>query len=176
MQLHFKKGRDGPSTLACVRPDGSRTWQRQPRGLPEHDLAHFAVESTLGLADGFFGLLARGHDLGDFAAPEIRRALPPETAWTEHVVGMVQTDLGSGLRRNADELNADLAGFFAGQSETCPRVLDTPQLDAIRRRLEGLLARWHTLPPGHTLTLVFLSNPPQPNATTTAVLHAPMVT
>ena len=60
MQIRLKKGRDGPDSLACVREDGTSTWRRIQRGLAFHDLAHYAVETELGLTEGFYGLVASG--------------------------------------------------------------------------------------------------------------------
>lgn len=52
MVIQLKKGRDGPSTLACVRSDGSRTWGKEHPFFPLHDLTHCAVESVLGVRSG----------------------------------------------------------------------------------------------------------------------------
>jgi hypothetical protein len=46
-----------------------------------HDLAHYAVETTLGPGQAFLGLVASGWDLGDFGSPEdtatVNARLPP---------------------------------------------------------------------------------------------------
>lgn len=64
---------DGSATLTCTRSDGSVTWQRQTgqQGLvfPAHDLTHLAVETTMGYARGFYGLIAADWEIADFAAP-----------------------------------------------------------------------------------------------------------
>ena len=51
VHVRLKKGRDGPDSLACVREDGTSTWRRIQRGLAFHDLAHYAVETELGIRD-----------------------------------------------------------------------------------------------------------------------------
>ena len=67
LQVRLKRLTDGSAALSCARADGSLIWQRQSgsRGVvfPAHDLTHFAVESTLGYAQGFFGLLLRAGSL-----------------------------------------------------------------------------------------------------------------
>ena len=66
--IRLTKRMDGGSVLRCVRADGSVTWQKQDRHaafFALHDLTHFAVESTLGFRDGFFGLVAQGWDIDD---------------------------------------------------------------------------------------------------------------
>jgi hypothetical protein len=62
--VRVTRGRDGKDRLSVDRPDRSSTWQLRPPGFGvAHDLTHLAVENVLGLADGFYGLLAAGWDL-----------------------------------------------------------------------------------------------------------------
>ena len=58
LTIEFKKTKDGRPSLACVRPDGTRTWARVHPFFPTHDLTHCAVESVLGFDQAFFGLVA----------------------------------------------------------------------------------------------------------------------
>jgi hypothetical protein len=87
MVIQLKKGRDGPATLACVRADGSRTWGKEHPFFPLHDLTHCAVESVLGFDQAFFGLIATGWNIDDFAKPgaSARRAL--ESRWWDLAPG-----------------------------------------------------------------------------------------
>ena len=57
LTIELKKTKDGRPSLACVRPDGTRTWARVHPFLPTHDLTHGAVESVLGFDQAFFGLV-----------------------------------------------------------------------------------------------------------------------
>src|SRR5438309_3304320 len=76
--IRIKKKSDGSAALSCLRADGSVTWQRQTgqqgRFFPLHDLTHYAVETVLGYARGFYGLVAEGWDLTDFGNPWPRRS------------------------------------------------------------------------------------------------------
>src|SRR5262245_66330979 len=68
LRVQLTKRTDGSVVLRCVRRDGSATWQRHEkhaRFFPFHDLRHFAVETTLGLGKGFYGLIADGWDIAD---------------------------------------------------------------------------------------------------------------
>src|SRR3954453_411272 len=71
--VRIKKKTDGAAALSCTRADGSITWQRQDgqvaRFFPLHDLTHFAVESTLGFRQAFYGLIESGWDISTFAEP-----------------------------------------------------------------------------------------------------------
>ncbi len=89
--IRIKKGTDGRTALSCTRPDGTTTWQRQHGGqaafFPKHDLTHYAVETTLGLRQGFYGLVSAGWDFSDFGSPWPRGKLPPEASVSEATVG-----------------------------------------------------------------------------------------
>lgn len=159
LTVRIKKKQDGSAALACVRADGSTTWQRQDgaRGgfFPIHDLTHFAVETELGLQRAFYGLVASGWDLEDFGAPWSRGPLPPEAAHAELIVGFFDTDRASGTRSTAAELNAHAATFVRANGGTLPPPLSDADLARIRERLADLLARWRATPPGDALELVF---------------------
>ncbi len=79
MKIQFKKGKD-KSTLHCIRKDGTATWSTIYQGMEIHDLAHFAVETELGFKKAFYGLLASGYAIQDFALPRAKRpkSLLPE--------------------------------------------------------------------------------------------------
>ena len=82
MRVQITKKADGSGVLRCVRADGSVTWQKQPDRhaafFALHDLTHFAVETTLGYRQGFFGLVAEGWDFEDTGGKGARGPLPPE--------------------------------------------------------------------------------------------------
>ncbi len=54
--------------IAICRDDGTRADTVFPKkGMLPHDAIHFFVESELGLSNGFWGLVAAGHDPGVLA-------------------------------------------------------------------------------------------------------------
>ena len=61
MQIRITKGRTDDH-IAIRRDDGSEVATRFPKKGPiPHDAVHLAVERALGLHDGFWGMVARGH-------------------------------------------------------------------------------------------------------------------
>jgi hypothetical protein len=60
LQINLKKISDEQASLNCRRADSTVTWSRVHPFYPRHDLSHFAVETVLGLRQGFFGLIAEG--------------------------------------------------------------------------------------------------------------------
>ena len=147
MKIRLKKGRDGPDSLACVREDGTSTWRRIQRGLAVHDLAHHAVESELGIADGFFALVAGGWSFEAFADAEERARIPPGAIWVEHLVNQFLTEAASGELCDDETFHANLA------KSSPPRKLAADEIARIRGTIAGHVARWRSLPPGETLEL-----------------------
>src|SRR5215467_451241 len=105
LKVRFTRGKDKKDVLSVVRADGSQSWQHQQPGIPVHDLTHFAVESTLQLKNGFYGLLAQGWDITRLVDKDVRSMLPLEGLWTEFVVGLVQTERLSPEPLSATEFN-----------------------------------------------------------------------
>ena len=134
--IQIKKKTDGSAALSCGRADGSVTWQRQEgtqgRFFPLHDLTHYAVETVLGYARGFYGMVA------------------------ELIVGFLDGERGEGAEWSAEEFNANAATYYAehGLSGACE--ISGEQLREIRRKRRELFARWAALPAGATLELPFI--------------------
>jgi hypothetical protein len=155
MQIRLKKGRDGPDSLACVREDGTSTWRRIQRGLAFHDLSHYAVETELGLSEGFYGLVASGWTFERFAAEEERSKIPPEATWVELVVNEFMTEAMCGALLDADAFHESLSKSGTKLGIAIPRRLGDEEVARIRGTIVALVARWKALAPSGTLELPF---------------------
>ena len=155
MTVKFARGKDKQDVLSVVREDGSQSWQHQQPGIPQHDLTHYAVESTLGLRDAFYGLLAQGWDIERLIDRDVRTILPPEGLWTEFVVGLVQTERLSPEPLSAAEFNEMLAKEKENHGLKFDRDLNDDQLGRIRETFVTIYSQWRALKPGESLTLPF---------------------
>lgn len=155
MRVQIKKGRDGRSTLTCVRADGSRTWHQVHPFFPVHDLTHFAVESVLGFRAAFFGLVASGWDLDAFADRARRARMPDEAVWAETIVGVLDLERGQQRMFDPSEFRDAVNAALAGQGRPPFRPLAAGELARIRTVRGGLRHRWLALAPGETLDLAF---------------------
>ncbi|MFN2636028.1 MAG: hypothetical protein ABR585_03250 [Gemmatimonadaceae bacterium] len=159
MVIRIKKGADGRTALSCDRPNGTTTWQRLQGGqatfFPRHDLTHYAVESVLGLGQGFFGLVADGWDLSDFGTPWPRGTLPSEANLVEMIVGFFDRERASGELGTADELNQHLASYAREHKISSPSPFSEADLDRVRQKRGELFRLWDELPPGQSLALPF---------------------
>ena len=162
LALRFTKHADGSSMLQCTRADGSVTAQRhagqQAAFFPVHDLTHFAVESELGFAGAFFGLVAAGWDIADTTGKGRRGPIPPDAMAVEYLVGALDLERAGSVEWTAESLNAHARAMAEKDGRPAPRELSDPDLDRVRAQIRSLLARWASIPPGGTLDLSFDSS------------------
>lgn len=166
LRIQLKRLTNGSATLSCARADGSVIWQRQAgsRGLvfPAHDLTHFAVETVLGYANGFYGLLAAGWEFGDFAAPWPRGPIPAEAREVELLVGLFEVERRMGSGWTAAQLQEQAKLYSASQKrgrEVAVRQLSDGDVDRVHNALQDLLGRWSATKPGEALELEFIAAP-----------------
>lgn len=159
--IRIKRARDGSAALTCVRDDGSVTWQRQLGSLgavfPPHDLTHFAVETALGYRRGFYGLIAEGWDIGDFASPWPRGVIPAEARQVELLVGLFETASRAGQAWSAAEFQEQGAIYCSVRQDVVMPALTDEDVDRVRVVRAEVLARWAETLPGATLELTFVS-------------------
>ena len=161
MVISFKKGKHQwkhkPDTLTCVRDDGSITWTHLHSGFVRHDFSHYVVETTLGLENAFFGLVAKGYDIPDFSEPKSTRPfeIPKEAIDIEPVVALLQADLLEYLHSTEGFRNTDRDGVFQSHSASLPINITDKQLEVMQQKLRRLLRRWQDLQPGQSMALQF---------------------
>lgn len=160
LTVRIKKKSDGEAALSCERSDGSVTWQRQEgqsgRFFPLHDLTHFAVESVLRFDSAFFGSIARGWDISDFAAPGAVNRFGDDALLAEMIVGFFDLERRTGELWDALVFNAQLSSLRAdrGMPPTTFHITGE-QIDAIRAKRAELFDAWHSTPAGEALVLSF---------------------
>ncbi len=146
--------------MTCTREDGSQTWTSLHPGMEDHDLAHFALESTLAWQEAFFGLVSKGHHVGDFELPRDKRPqalipanLPSQAKVAECVVGILQVQrLNSGQAEDVIEI---LKPVLEERSLSFPPELSQENLERAREKYYELLSQWAGLSPGETMHLEF---------------------
>ena len=154
IQLYKNTGK--PSILKCIREDKSETWSKLHPNTEYHDLAHIAVEKTLGYKDAFYGLVAKGVNIEDFELPEEKKPkalqganLPRASLVTEHLVNLL----------TIEQFNTGLIEDFIGQTRTILKENDLPYPDnlteetltTIRNEFTKLISEWKTIEGGEYL-------------------------
>jgi hypothetical protein len=152
LKIEIVKRADGAGLLRCTRSDGSVTWQKQPdrhaAHFTHHDLTHYAVETTLGYQQGFFGLVASGWNIEDTTGKGPRGPLPDEALEVESIVGLFDSERGSGAVWTAAEFAESAPRQFS-------RALDDLAICAIRAARADLFRRWEMVKTGAALALEF---------------------
>ncbi|MGE0480993.1 MAG: hypothetical protein AB7Q17_11030 [Phycisphaerae bacterium] len=164
MVIRLKRLENGV-VLTLLRDAAAPAVQRSGHGgfFAFHDLLHYAVETTLGLQQAFYGLMAAGRDFetfGDRSDPRYR-AMPAEALFAEQLVDVLARRLGDPARRDADlwelwvgEVNDESATVLAG-TEFADRRLERDELAEIARRFDVLAQRWAETPLGGHLELLW---------------------
>ena len=161
MMITIKKMANKPSVLTIVRNDNTITWSKLHRGLETHDLAHYAVESTLKFNKAFYGLINEGKTVADFELPKEQRPfdvkpenLYPEALITEHIVNMLEIELlNSGLNIRFFE---ELQVILKNKDLNIPHNLNETALNHIREIYHKLYNQWLLLADGQELKIEFM--------------------
>jgi len=147
LKIQIVKQADGSGVLRCIRADGSATWQKQTKQAAHfalHDLTHYAVETVFGYREGFFGLVAAGWNLEDTTGKGARGPIPAEANEVERVVGLFDTERGSGAMLTVEEFN-----------EFGPRLFTETEIQSVRAIRAELFRQWFEVRPGQQLELAF---------------------
>jgi hypothetical protein len=161
MQVLFTKHTSKPPTLTCIRDDGTTTWfQSKNHGdfFAIHDLTHYAIETILQYDQAFFGLVAHGRNLDDFAGTvhgeKETRAYPSEALYAEIMAGLLTVAENTNNKLNYGDFITSLKESCVKHSTPVPKITEV-QIQAIRSRVHELTQRWHSTPEGDTLHLTF---------------------
>ena len=155
MEISFTRQGNNNHIISCRRVDGTVTWMQIDSFFVVHDLCHYAVESVLTLKNAFYGMLASGTSITDFELPKDERTfnLTDEAIFTEQIVNLLSIEYSQ----------RQIENFLDILNEVCQKNTDTIlvkkidnfSLQQIRQSVELLMNRWHLLPEGETITLIF---------------------
>lgn len=156
MIIRFTKGYGKPDRLSCTREDGSATWAALR--FTQHDFGHYAIETTLGWQDAFFGLLAQGWSIAQFGQADPvtghKPVIPVQACQAEAIAGLLDVERRTGNPSPYPLFAEMLACSCEGLGLPIPCI--TPEnLAAIHHCQDALCRRWEDILPGETLALSF---------------------
>jgi len=159
LTFRIKKRPDASAMLVLVREDGSSTSGAigPPQGYgPVHDLAHYVVERTLGLTQGFLGLVASGWEIRDFEVKGAAKRLPGEAVFAESAAGELSRQAVMWQWSSAEEYHWAVETYMrqARPDYAMPDISEST-FEGMRGELLQLRQRWNELPSGGTLELQF---------------------
>lgn len=164
MRIEITKGQ-AEDRITIARADGSRAETRFPKKGPvPHDAVHWFVERELGLANGFWGMVAAGmhpeaiQDLAKAAGhASAKRAEVPDAAivellQAERLVECFEADLWSpgGAAADLVALGEGACGF---SHVPAPTGFDAAAVLRIRSALGAFAQDWIAAPQGYCATL-----------------------
>jgi hypothetical protein len=150
----FKK-----STLRITRSDGSKDWGYIHPGLQDHDIAHYAVETVLGMKNGFYGIIDQGASIADFELPKNQKGplVHPDTMHleaihSEYLVNQLQTEIwSSGLMEDFLDI---FKKTLADKNIPYPKHLNAKSLEEIRKVYHHHALAFHAMKEGEVLRLI----------------------
>jgi hypothetical protein len=162
LTFRIKKRIDASSVLVLVREDGSSTSGSigPPGGYgPVHDLAHYVVERTLGLCEGFLGLVASGWEIADFEKKGTAQRLPAEGVLAEVAAGEISRQAMMWQWSSAEDYvwAVETTVRRSQPGYTLPAITHE-MFEGMRVELLQLRQRWNELAPGETLELSFATS------------------
>lgn len=141
VRIEFTKLSDARHRVGVRRSDGSiDTVELDSRSFLHHDLAHFAVESELGLASGVWGSVEQGGRLDGVGLDGDDMEL------AETISGPMQTMLRT--RANATEIGAVLERIV-------PDLASDDLAHRLHERFRALAGHWASTRYGDTMVLVW---------------------
>jgi len=77
MDIVITKGKSR-NNLTCKRDDGTFTSTNLGPNIPYHDIAHYVVEKTFSMENGFYGKVKLGMSIEELSDKEIIKTLDSE--------------------------------------------------------------------------------------------------
>jgi hypothetical protein len=160
--FHLKKRADATAQLILIREDGTHSvgavGPADGYG-PVHDITHYAFEQTLGLSEGFLGLISSGWEISDFEVKGTAARLPFEAVFAEIAAGELSRQL---LMRQVSTLDdfvwaVELSMKRTAYSQPLPQI-SAQEFASIHDTIAAEWKRWRELPPNGTLELRFVSS------------------
>jgi hypothetical protein len=156
IRLTKAKNEGKQDRLTCVRDDGSQTSWSLSSHFAQHDLLHYVVETTLGLEEAFFGLIAKGREIDSFGTRDGQKDIyTKDEGDAELIVGLLQAQMRSGDTQSNAEFWKMLTLTCEKRNWPTPQAFSDEHLDDIKQKISDLEGKWQHLPAGDSLELVF---------------------
>lgn len=155
MRIVFQKGIDGRDRVTCFRQDGSCCESELSAGCAYHDLAHFVVESELGLSEGIWGKIVEGFTFAEFNLPNETRPfqISPQGYQAEFLATLIQSAVPTGTI--AESYVYMLRDASAAQNLPFPELPPESVLQALITKAQMLSRQWEALTAGQNMELTF---------------------
>ena len=138
--------------LVCERDDGSYTESQLGPSFPHHDMAHYAVESTLKLRHGFLGLIQAGKSIQELSNNEVIANLNEETMLAEVCTRNLQAIFSGASTK--DQFIELVHWELVSMNIRLPDISNEQVTDMVNS-FQRILRTWQNLLEGESLMLNF---------------------
>lgn len=152
MQILLSK-HNNKTVLTCTRADGSFTRENLGPDFPNHDLAHFVVETTFQLEAGFFGNIKSGMTIQELSDKAVIRTLGPES-WLAEILSRNLQGLASGACTPVEFIEL-VKWEVQGMPQIQVPEMTPAMVEAMQTRFDDLCHTWEQLAENEQLKLVF---------------------
>ena len=156
MNIFLTKISDDRHRLDVKRENGSRDGiELESKSTLVHDFLHFALESSIGTQEGFWGALAAGKTLADMndRSGASMREYAGTMADIEQLVGAL-TNVAKGTA-SADEIIAAVRNMRAAAGKPVPDWFNAQTIEDVRERMRKLQGHWNATPFGGIMELTW---------------------
>lgn len=152
MEIYLKKGTDR-TILTCKRENGTSTYENLGPSFPNHDIAHFVVETQFKLEKGFFGYIKAGMTIAELSDKNIIKNLDAEV-WLAEILARNLQALGSSastMEQYIELVNLETKNM----SGIKVPYIDLKVIVTLKKEFDNLCEKWDSLSENNTLKLIF---------------------
>lgn len=152
MEIRITKGKNR-NTLTCIRLDKTSTSINLGPDIPNHDIAHYVVENTFKLENGFYGKIKLGMTIEELSDKEIIKNLDSET-WLSEILARNLQSISSGAVKTEEFI--ELIHWEAKNINgiKIPNI-NLTDVKKMKTEFSLLCEKWDSIPENETLTLIF---------------------
>ena len=154
MKIQIKKSSQR-SVLTCTRDDGSIEVADLGPSFPNHDLAHFVVETQLKLTQGFYGLIEDGMSMEELNSGEVIKTLGPEI-WMAEILARTLQSLCSGAC-TTQQFNELIKWEARVMKDVQLPEITLDRVIRMKEEMDRLCTRWSAISEGQHIELEYSS-------------------
>jgi hypothetical protein len=167
LNIEIKKTRNGKhDAMRLVRPDGANEWSPLHKGMVNHDLAHFVVESYFSLQLGFYGEILSGTTMETMRSQAVTQVKnwSPDIFIAETLAGSFQNALTTGqdfasfcdsFQANRNQAEVLIRNRCSELNPRWPDINERTFTEVCAKIIE-LWRTWENLETGDKLKLVWM--------------------
>jgi len=152
MEIIITKGKNR-NILTCLRTDGSLTSENLGPDIPNHDIAHYVVETKFKMTNGFYGKIKLGMSISELSDKEIIKKLDSET-WLSEIMARNLQSIGSGAATVEQYIE-----LVKWEAENINGIkipnMNLKEIKEMKKTFDSLCEKWNLISENEQLKLTF---------------------